>query len=160
MVLSPLLPEEKATEEVERMRKVIEARGGSIFESDMPKLRALAYPVAKTWEGKKAIFDQGLFGWMKIEIDSTEIPAIQAEFRGFQHLLRSAITYAYLDVRPVRKIPTEEQPAETVVSSLPPELVNVTPILKPVESVKEAVAEPKKVMSEAEIDQQIESLLS
>ncbi len=160
-ILSPLLPEDKAIEEVERMRKIIETHGGTIFESDLPKLRPLAYSVAKTWEGKKNIFDQGLFGWCKFEITPAELPDIQSAFRTLQNLSRSAITYAYLDVRPVRRIPVAEgAPGETVVASLPPELVSVPTAKVPV--VTEAVAEPlpRKVMSEAEIDKQIESLLA
>ncbi len=159
-ILSPLLPEETAAEEANKMIKIIETHGGTIFASEMPKLRALAYPVTKTWEGKKSIFDQGMFGSLKLEVDSTEIPAIKTEFAAFQHLLRSAITYAYLDVRPIRKIPVAEgAPEESVISSLPPELVSV-PATKVSESVKEVSTEPKKVLSEAEIDKQIESLLA
>ncbi|MFA6006677.1 MAG: 30S ribosomal protein S6 [Candidatus Paceibacterota bacterium] len=155
-VLSPVLAEDKANEETTRISKIIESHGGTIFGSDAPKLRPLSYPVAKTWEGKKTVYEQGLFGWTKFEIDSIEIPAIQKEFQAIQHLLRSAITYAYLDVRPVRRIPTEDKPEEVVVSSLPPELVSV-PTATPVARVE---AEPIKKLSEAEIDKQIESLLS
>ena len=163
-VLSPLLPEDAAAEQVEHMRKVIEGRGGSIFETDAPKLRALAYPVVRTWEGKKSTYDQGLFGWLKIEVDSTELPVIQTELRSMQHLLRLAITYAYLDVRPVRRIPTEERSVETVASDLPPERVPM-PEADPIKTTIEPKPiitneEPKKVLSEAEIDKQIEDLLS
>ena len=162
-ILSPLLPEEKATEEANKMIKIIESHGGSVFASEMPKLRALAYPVVKTWEGKKSTFDQGMFGSLKLEVESSEVPAIKKEFDAFQYLLRSAITYAYLDVRPVRKIPvTEGVSEESIVSSLPPELVNVTPTPKATELAKDKADEvaPRKIMSEAEIDKQIEDLLA
>lgn len=169
VILSPLLPEEKVAEEMGKITKIVESRRGNVFETEMPKLRPLSYPVSKTWEGKKSIFDQGQFGWLKLEVGSTEVPAIKDELAGMQYLLRFAITYAYLDVRPVRRIPVNGDSVneEPVVSSLPPELVNVPPA-EPEKATgtddQQAPAKeeslPRKVMSEAEIDKQIEDLLS
>ena len=162
-VMSPVLPEEKALEQVEHIRKLIESRNGTIFESDLPKLRPLAYAVTKTWEGKKSSYDQGLFGWMKLEVASEAVAAIQTELRTMSHLLRSALTYAYLDVRPVRRIPgTEDKPAEAVLPSAEmPMMPTTVKVQEPVVKKESVVSSaPAKVMNEAEIDKQIESLLS
>jgi len=146
-ILSPLLPEDKVVEEVARMTKIIEEHNGSIFESETPKVRALSYPVAKTWEGKKGTFDQGYFGTFKVEIPSGEVPAVHEALRSFQYLLRFALTDAYLDVRPVRRIPgTEEKAPEATEAGSPVEVL-VDPVV-PVE--KEEIVVPEVVVEKAE----------
>lgn len=158
-VLSPLLPEEKVAEEVERMRALIEKHGGTIFDSDMPKLRALAYPVTKTWAGKKSVFDQGQFGWLKIEIASIEIPALTKIFAESEYVLRFALTYAYLDVRPVRKAPYEGDAKAAEAAPVSPQLAELK---NETTKTKQAPADvsSKKPLTEEEIDKQIEGLLA
>lgn len=170
-ILSPLLPEEKVAEECTNIREIIETHGGNVFESEMPKLRPLAYPVVKRWVGKKSTFDQGQYGWLKFEVSSSEMPAIKSELALFEHILRATFTHAYLDVRPVRKIPAgvEEQESNDTTPTPAITASNVEVVqMHSVEAKKEVNKESdatvatsaKQTLSEAEIDKQIESLLS
>jgi ribosomal protein S6 len=55
--LSPLVAEEKLNEEISVLRKIIEGNQGMIMAEESPKMRKLAYPIAKT--------ESAYFGWLK-----------------------------------------------------------------------------------------------
>jgi len=158
-LLSPALTEERAGDELTRIIKAIETQGGVILSQETPRLRPLAYPVVKTWEGKKSSYDQALFGFIKLEIIPSELPKIVEDLKTIETLLRSAFTYAYLDVRPVRRLPTTDgdSPVDTTERVIKTD--GTLPVSVDV-SKPELEAVPKAKVSEAEIDKQIDDLLA
>lgn len=173
-ILSPALAEEALANELARMRTMIESKGGVIFESEMPKLRPLAYPVVKSWAGKKLKFDQGQFGWFKCEIESSAIAELTREIEKLEPLIKLSVTYAYTDVRPVRRAFGGEIKLDAVSDTTDVQTRVAPGVLfstgsSSVQSTKDGSKEakeiqpapdlPKSEINEAELDKQIDNLL-
>lgn len=73
-LLSPFLPTEQVEEAVEAMYKSwITDLGGVLVFKTTPKMRALAYPVAKIINNKKSTYKEAYFGAVKFQISPDKI---------------------------------------------------------------------------------------
>ncbi len=84
----PLVAEEGVPAKAGEVKAVIEKQKGVMIADEMPKLMPLAYTIAKTVEGKKHIFDKAYFGWIKFEVDSAALPAIEEALKANENVLR------------------------------------------------------------------------
>ncbi|MCR4334252.1 MAG: 30S ribosomal protein S6 [Patescibacteria group bacterium] len=78
--LVPSIPENKALEEMEIIHSIVTKEGGVIISSDTPKLQPLAYNINK--------HDEGYFGWVKFEIQSSLIDSIKKALDSQSNILR------------------------------------------------------------------------
>src|ERR1035437_9892092 len=73
----PLVAEENVPKEFGDIKLVLEKQKGVMISEELPRLRPLAYTIAKTVAGKKHIFDKAYFGWIKFEADASALPHIK-----------------------------------------------------------------------------------
>ena len=140
-LLLPTIPEEHLATEVQNIKSIIEKHEGSFITEDFPKLRPLAYTMKKSATGQNLRFTNAYFGWIKFEVSSGSIPAIQAALEKNENVLRSMVIGTVkentLYTQRVAYRPAEEGETPAVV-------------------IDEA---PKEKMSEEEIDKTIENLV-
>jgi ribosomal protein S6 len=75
--LVPTLSEEQVVEEVAEIKAIIEKNKGTIASEETPKLRNLAYPIAKVTAGVKRTHDKAYFGFVKFDAGSEEAVTIK-----------------------------------------------------------------------------------
>ena len=95
----PTVPEEKVQEELSLIEDVISKNGGSIIAQDFPKMRTLAYDVAKTVDTKRLSFNKAYFGWIKFEIGKENIAKIKNALDTNLNILR------FIIIKTVRETP-------------------------------------------------------
>lgn len=84
----PTVPEEHVSQEVQKVKTLIESASGSLITEDFPKLRTLAYSMKKHIGGRNLGFDKAYFGWVKFECPAVEIPTLKAGLEKMENLLR------------------------------------------------------------------------
>jgi ribosomal protein S6 len=87
-LLVSTVPEDKLSEEVAKIRGVIERVGGAIETSADPSLRDLAYPMSLSKEHKKTTYTAGYFGWMVFSAESDAIKTIEKALDAHERVLR------------------------------------------------------------------------
>src|SRR3989344_3179134 len=85
-LMTPLLPEEKVTEETAVLRKVIEDSKGIVVGEDQPKTQKLSYSIKK--------FDSGYYGWFKFSAGAESLDNIKNGFNKNEKILRALVTEA------------------------------------------------------------------
>lgn len=140
-LLSPFFPAEKVEESVEAMYKTwIEDLGGVIVLKTAPKMRALAYPVAKVINNKKSLYNEAYFAAVKFQISPESIGTIKEMVEKDSNIVRFLII----------NVPKR---AEKVV------IPRTTFERKPQAVVEETKAEKVEEMSNEDIDKEIDDLL-
>ncbi|MEK9184846.1 MAG: 30S ribosomal protein S6 [Patescibacteria group bacterium] len=131
------IPEEKVLGEMETINLVITKNNGEIIASDTPKIKPLAYTMIKTTAGRNVRYNEGYFGWMKFEIQSSSIDLVKKELDSQENILR------YLLINTVRE------------STLAPQKV----LMDKEENKENSVSEDKKPISVEEIDMKIDAMV-
>ena len=85
-LMTPLLPEEKVTEETAVLRKVIEDSKGFVVGEDQPKTQKLSYSIKK--------FDSAYYGWFKFSAGAESLDNIKNGFNKNEKILRALVTEA------------------------------------------------------------------
>jgi ribosomal protein S6 len=91
------VPEEKVPAEVDKIRSIIEKKGGTFIAEDFPKLRQLAYTMVKKIGSANHRFNEAHFGWIKFEIDPIALKDIKSALDSSDSILR------YLLIETVRE---------------------------------------------------------
>src|SRR5688572_24250122 len=89
--LLPTIPEADLAKEVADLHSIILDMGGVIIGDSFPALRNLAYEIPKRIETKTLNFNKAYFGWVKFEIDRSEIAKIQKKAEAIPNVLRFLI---------------------------------------------------------------------
>ncbi len=137
-LLTPLLPEEKVTEFIEITVKGIIEQAGATMTSQpvMPKIRPLAYAVAKLINNKRSIFKEAYFGAFRFEGEGSAAEEIKAALDKQVDLIR------YLIIKvPKSSLKINAKRAERAEREA-------------------ASGDDKPKMTDAEIDNEIEGLLT
>lgn len=79
-LITPLIPEDKISEEVFVLRKVIEDNNGLIISEDQIKMQPLSYQIGG--------FDRAYCGWFKFSADPESVGDIQSGFKQNEKSLR------------------------------------------------------------------------
>lgn len=87
-LLIPAIAEEKLPEEVSSLKTAVEDRGGMFISEDFPKLRPLAYTMAKKIDNKNQKYSQAYFGWFKFELEPSKISEIKSAFQNNNNIIR------------------------------------------------------------------------
>lgn len=93
VLLTPLLPEEKAAETFEALITGPLAKAGGAVKSggEAPKMITLAYPIKKVVEHKSNIFRQAYFGWVRFESTAAFAVELSDSFKKSSEVVRSLI---------------------------------------------------------------------
>lgn len=141
-LLVPTLAEESLVDEVNKIRSYLEKDGGLIISDGHPEMKKLAYEIAERGvASKKAKFSDAFFGWLRFQTSAESIHEIKDDLEKDAKVLR------FLIIKPSKDNPV----LRSAVASVAP----MSSVTKDI-SVKR---EKKKVMTEEELDQEIDQLL-
>ena len=94
-LLVPGITEEKLAEVFGEIKSVTSDLGAVVFAEEFPKMTTLAYTMEKTINNKIERFKDGWFGWVKFEMVSGDVNALDAKMRlrvdVIRHLLISTV---------------------------------------------------------------------
>ena len=149
--LVPTLGGDDLAARVDVLRKLIEDRGGVIFNEVYPESFELAYTMTKRIQGKIERFATSNLGWINFEATADGIEEMQQIIQKDESVLRFLL------------VTTDREAAMQFTTPLAkredtPTIVTETPE-KPVEEVKKEVKEEKEEISEEEVDEAIEKLV-
>ena len=141
-LLVPIIAAETVAQTVETLiRGAIIAAGGQILDGGEPKLVPLAYPIRKTIDNKNLRFREAYFASLRFNISPDQIAPLDQTLRSSPHLLRFLIV----------ELPVQtEEPRRRPRMSAPPSA----------ERSKEELLPVGETMSQAEMDREIEGLLT
>jgi len=88
-LLLPTLPEEQLEGVVSSIKEIVVEKKGSVIAEDFPAMRALAYTMPKIIATKRQKFDHAYFGWVKFEVESSEISSIKKNIEALDAVLRA-----------------------------------------------------------------------
>ena len=86
--LLPTVAEGEVTAVFQKLKDLITKHGGTITIEEAPIRFDLAYEIVKHLEGRNRKFSSAYFGWVRFEIDPSEIEAITEAVEGTKELLR------------------------------------------------------------------------
>lgn len=87
-LILPSIPEDKLTNTIDSIRKVIIKEGGVELESEAPFKHPLAYPMSKTIGASRYVVSDAYLGWIKFEVDPSNTSAIKAKVEKINEVLR------------------------------------------------------------------------
>lgn len=143
--IAPTVKEEDVEKVVAALRSEIERAGGSFIAEGAPSLVKLAFPMNKH-EGEKYVeYDRGYFGWLKFEAGTHSATELATFLKNHASILRSIVFKTVReDTRAKFKAPQLREVKRT-------DTIKATPR-------KEASAEEKKPVSEADLEKALETL--
>lgn len=133
-LLSPAIPQDKVLDTVAEIRNVIENAAGVILSEEQPRMRQLAYKMAKTIANRKQHFNEAYLGY--IRFNGTPIRAKEIE----EKLRKNDLVIRFLLIR-----------AEAVEHLAPGRTLKPRGA-KPIDG-------PKQEISHEEIDRELENLI-
>ena len=139
----PSIAAENIGAEFSKVKSVIEDKGGLFISEEFPKLRPLAYQIAKGGRGGKQKYNQAYFSWIKFQAEPQAVLEIKKAVEGLENILR------FLLIKTVK---------ESTLYTPKPSYLRADPnrIAKRNQEEKEKAEKP---ISEAELDKTIEELV-
>jgi ribosomal protein S6 len=89
--LLPSVDEPEVPVQSLKIKSIIEENEGVIISEGMPKMTILSYDISKTIDTKKQKFNKAYFGWVKFELNPSQISNIKSKFEGLPNVLRFII---------------------------------------------------------------------
>lgn len=86
--IAPVMNEEHIPAEVVVIKDLIEKGKGRIISEEFPKVKILAYTISKIIDGKKHNFEKAYFGWIKFEMDGSEVLKVKKALDVNEKILR------------------------------------------------------------------------
>ncbi len=87
----PTVAEGEVTNVFQSLKDIITKHGGVITTEEAPARFDLAYEIIKYLEGRNRKFTSAYFGWVRFEVDASNLSAITEEVEGVKELLRHLI---------------------------------------------------------------------
>ncbi|MEK7209278.1 MAG: 30S ribosomal protein S6 [Patescibacteria group bacterium] len=144
-LLSPLIPVEVLAERVAKnFKEVIIAAGGEVINDPLPQHLTLSYPIKKQFDHQRLTFSEAFFGALRFKVEPPTAEKLTKQFKTAPDLVR------YLLIEIPKAILLDEERLKTKVNQLP----------RPVGGAKGADPETKAPITEAEMDKEIEQLLT
>lgn len=137
----PKVAEGAVPAEVEKIKTILSNHGASVIAEETPRMIQLSYPMSRAEAGKRDRYNQAWFGWVKFEVNPSEVKEIEGEVSRTLTVLRSIVISTVRESTRSAKIILERSVSETA--------------RKP----EKAPVEAKK-LSEAEIETAVESLVA
>lgn len=111
----PSIPEDKLANVEEAIKKTITKAGGTEIDGEAPVLHPLAYEMSKTIGASRYVLSDAYLGWIKFEIEPSEIVAIKEKVEKMEEVLRSLIIKApretYFTFAKAREMAKEKEEA-------------------------------------------------
>ncbi len=95
--IAPFVGEENIAHEVSHIKDVLDSMRAEVISEDFPRLRSLAYPIAKVIKGDKKVSTEAYFGWVKFELGADKIEDFKKEIEKLDNVIR------YLVITTVRE---------------------------------------------------------
>lgn len=86
--IAPFVGEENVAHEVSHIKDALDAIKAEVISEDFPRLRVLAYPIAKVIKGDKKVSVEAYFGWIKFEVSGDKIEAFKKEMEKMDNIIR------------------------------------------------------------------------
>jgi ribosomal protein S6 len=141
VLLVPTLEEGQVPGTFGDIKALLESKGAVFITEDMPKVIELAYEMSRTIENKKTWFGNAYFGWVKFEID----PSVLSEIK--ETLSRNEKVIRFLTLKTVRE--------NTIASKK-----GIYSRRRDTKVREDGVEEPKPEINEAQVDAEIDALVS
>ncbi len=87
-LLSPAIRDEDLEARLGEIKESIKKFGATFLSEGNPEFIDLAYEMMRVIENKNVRFNQGYFGWMKFEMDPSQIEAMKEVLDGTTTLIR------------------------------------------------------------------------
>ena len=84
----PLLAEETVSTAFGDLKGLLEKHGATFIGEEMPKMMELAYQMSRIIDNKKTWFDNAYFGWIKFEIDPSQIKEVEEILARNEQIIR------------------------------------------------------------------------
>ncbi len=156
-LLSPAVRDEDLEARVSELKDSLTKLGATFVSEGAPEFIDLAYEMSKIIDNKRVRFNQGYFGWLKIEIDPAQVANLKETLDKNILLIRYLFILAprentVLSKKPLGKIlkgertgPTNEGEVPQMAAEEPAEAVEM-----PADKVEEALdSEIKEMVKEA-----------
>lgn len=97
-ILVPSLSEEQVTRKIEEIKAAIASKGASFISEEVAYLRDLAYEMTRVIKNANNRFNTGYFGWIKFEMSTDSIKAIEASLKLDEDVIRFLVVKAERDI--------------------------------------------------------------
>ncbi len=84
----PTLEETQAMSRFSELKTMLSDMGAEVISEDIPRLMDLAYEMHRTIANKKTWFDTAYFGWIKFELDPSQVVTIDEKLARDETVLR------------------------------------------------------------------------
>lgn len=140
--LIPKVAEAEMPAEVEKIKSILSAHGASVIAEETPRMTQLSYPMSRAEAGKRDRYNQAWFGWVKFEVEPSQVKEIESEVSRMPLVLRMIV---------ISTVRESTRSAKIFVSD--------RPLSETIRKPEKAPAEPKK-LSEAEIETAVDELVA
>ena len=89
--LLPSIDESEIPVQSLKIKSIVEENEGVIISEGMPKMTILSYDISKNIDSKKHKFNKAYFGWVKFELNPSQISGIKSKMEGLTNVLRFII---------------------------------------------------------------------
>lgn len=84
----PTLSEDEVAVQFSHLKSLIEKKGGTFISEEAPQMTDLAYEISKTVKAQKRRYTSAYFGWIKFDIDPSELAGVEKDVKAFEPILR------------------------------------------------------------------------
>ena len=123
-LIIPSIPEDKVSDIVDSIRKVITKEGGTEIDAEAPFKQDLAYSMSKTIGASHYVLTDAYLGWIKFEIERAGVLRVKAGVEKIEEILRfllvkapreTTFTFAKARAAVEEKEESESSPVEEAV---------------------------------------------
>ena len=123
-LILPSIPEDKVSDIVDSIRKVITKEGGTEIDAEAPFKQDLAYSMSKTIGASHYVLTDAYLGWIKFEIERAGVLRVKAGVEKIEEILRfllvkapreTTFTFAKARAAVEEKDESESSPVEEAV---------------------------------------------
>jgi len=93
-LILPSIPEDKLSDVVAFIKKVITKEGGIEIDAEVPFKQPLAYSMSKTIGASRYVLSDAYLGWIKFEVEPSKISAIKTDIEKIGEILRFLLVKA------------------------------------------------------------------
>lgn len=130
----PTLSEDEVVVQFSHLKSLIEKKGGTFISEEVPQMINLAYEITKTLKAQKKRYTSAYFGWVKFDIDPSELAGIEKDVKAFEPILRYILITTVREntlvgeKEAIKKVGTKETGSETPADETPvaPEATPIT----------------------------------
>ncbi|MDP3763448.1 MAG: 30S ribosomal protein S6 [bacterium] len=93
-LILPSIPEDKLSDVVNSIRKVVTKEGGIEIDAEAPFKQPLAYSMSKTIGASHYVLTDAYLGWIKFEVEPANVLAIKVGVEKIEEILRFLLVKA------------------------------------------------------------------